>query len=407
MSTTAVDSLLSVDQAVAILDAAAVEPCRVMVPLALASGLVLASNILADRDYPPFDRSLMDGYAVCQAEAESGIPLRYSGEIAAGREPARPLAPGEVFAIMTGAPLPPGADAVVPVEQSRREEDQVYIDRGAASPRHISRRGSDVQAGDVVLERGARLEAAQIAVAATVGAAHVSVFGRPAIGVLCTGDEVVAPSATPAGAQIRDANSPMLLALLARMGCDAVALPHVPDDPLKTRLAIDAALERFDALLVTGGMSMGEHDYVPRALIELGVELKITKVRIKPGKPFVFGTVERAGRSRYVFGLPGNPVSAFVCTVRLAGRVLRRLGGLGPEARWQSARLATALPANGPREFYQPVKVDPSPDGPLARPLAWLSSADVFTLARADALLVRPAGDGPRSIGDGVSVLTW
>jgi molybdopterin molybdotransferase len=218
----------------------------------------------------------------------------------------------------------------------------------------------------------------------------------------------------------------MLVALLERLGCDVTDLGVAKDEPGAIRSAVERGLS-FDTLFVTGGMSMGAYDYVPAALTDLGVELKITKVRVKPGKPFVFGVVrgpssvvsrgESAGSPttdppRFVFGLPGNPVSAFVCTLRLAGRVLARMAGGTPHERWLTGRLESGLPVNGPREFYQPV-VRRAPVGlksaqneiPAVEVLTWRGSADVFTLARANALLVRAENDPALPKGTMVRVL--
>jgi molybdopterin molybdotransferase len=419
-----VSELLTVQQAIAVLDGVEVTPRRVRVPLAEARGLYLAEDLIADRDYPPFDKSLMDGYAVRAADVAGGpVELRVVGEVAAGQAAGRGLGAGEAIAIMTGAPIPPGADGVVPVEETGREGDRVRIVRAAANPgRFIHRRGADVGGGRVVLARGTRMEAAQIAVAATVGAHHVEVFAAPRVAVLSTGDELVDVGDVPGGAQIRNSNGPMLVALLRRLGCEVADLGVVRDDPKAIRAAMREGFEH-DVLFVSGGMSMGTYDYVPRLLPELGFDLRITKLRIKPGKPFVFGVAgsepllvigeDEAGRRerswefqhKYVFGLPGNPVSGFACTVRLASRLLTRLAGGQPVEKWVMGRLAAPLGANGPREFYQPAKVAWTAGGPEVTPLAWKGSADLFTLAGAGALLVRPEGEGPLAAGATVRVL--
>lgn len=416
MSEPDVSELLTVGQAVAILDAEAVRPRAVRVPLMAAQGLRLAHDLHADRDYPPFDKSLMDGYAVRCADLAGGTArLHVVGEVAAGGVPTAPVGPGQAVAIMTGAPLPPGADGVVPVEEVRREEadgeQMIHILRAGSPGRYIARRGSDVQQGLVVLRSGQLLEAAQIAVAASIGATDVDVFAAPRVGVLATGDELVPPDREPGPAQIRNSNTPMLLALLRRMGCEATDLGVAADEPETIRREIVRGLA-FDALFVTGGMSMGEYDYVPRILGELGVELKITKLRVKPGKPFVFGVWSGGESPCFVFGLPGNPVAGFVCTVRLAWRLLTRLGGGAVVERWVSGRLDAGLAANGPREFYQPV-IRQVPSGSSSAknefaavtPLAWKGSADLFTLAAANALLVRAENEPPVPTGTMVRVL--
>jgi molybdopterin molybdotransferase len=406
MSEPDVSDLLTVAQAIDILDAVEVTPRAVELPLGDADGLVLAEPIVADRDYPPFDKSLMDGFAVRSADAATApVELKLVGEIAAGQEADRGLARGETMAIMTGAPLPPGADGVIPVEDSQSPQaDRVTLLRAAVPGRYIARRGSDVRHGQTVLSAGTLLGPAQLAVAASVGAARVKAFAKPTAAVLATGDELVPIDATPGPAQIRNSNSATLVSLLERLGCDVVDLGVVRDEPALVRDALADAMRRCDVLFVTGGMSMGAHDHVPRTLRELGVDLKITKLRIKPGKPFVFGTKPAGSerRTAYVFGLPGNPVSGFVCTLRLAVRLLARLRGTDPEPRWLTGRLIEPLPANGPREFYLPAILDR--EGGVV-PLLWKGSADVFTLASADALLVRGENEPAREAGDAVRVL--
>jgi molybdopterin molybdotransferase len=393
--------LISVAEAIAILDAAAVRTRIERVPLAEALGRRLAEDLLTDRDYPPFDKSVMDGYAVRGGDLQA-LPaeLRVVGEIAAGQAPGASLSPGQAIAIMTGAPLPPGADGVVPVEEVVVKGECIRVERRVPIDRYIARAGSDQRRGGVAIGRGAIVNAAQLAAAATVGAAHVNVFARPRVAVLATGDEIIPADQPPAPHQIRNANSPMLIGLLRQLGCQVVDLGQVIDRPELIRSALEAGMQH-DAMLITGGMSMGRYDHVPRILSELGVVLKITKVRIKPGKPFVYGVQ----RDCHIFGLPGNPVSAMVCTVRLASRVLRRLGGGELEERWTSAALVTDLSANGPREFYQPVVVEATAEGMRARPLNWKGSGDVFTLAAANALLMRPENEPPRPAGSIVRVL--
>ena len=458
-----VSNLLSVPQALRRLDAVAVQPRVIRLPLSQAQGLRLARGLAADRDYPPFDKSLMDGYAIRRADAASvPIDLRVVGEIAAGQFPQQSLDPGQVVAIMTGAPIPPGADGVVPVEDvEKTAADSVRILSTDNPARHVAPRGSDCPAGQVVLKAGSTLGPVQLSVAATIGAAEVDVFAPPRVAVLATGNELVPIDQTPGPAQIRNSNSPMIVAVLARMGCEVTDLGAAPDRPDVLREALARGLE-YDVLFVSGGMSMGQHDHVPRLLQELGVQLQITKLRMKPGKPFVFGIKEGSGLGvqgskegsgfrvqgsggeavvsaslnpeprtpnplssslnpeprtlnppmSYVFGLPGNPVSAYVCTVRLASRLISRLAGGPVEERWVSGKLDSGLPVNGPREFYQPAvrtitQGRDSSHSELAsiRPLNWKGSADLFTLAQSNVLLVRPENDPPLPKGTIVRVL--
>jgi molybdopterin molybdotransferase len=444
--------LMSVREAIDVIDRAEVRPRVVRVPLGQADGLRLAADVVADRDYPPFAKSLMDGYAVRGADVvgKAAAELRVVGELAAGTTPDKGVLPGEAIAIMTGAPMPAGADGVVPVEDAERRPpggpagDTVRILRPGQPARYVAARGSDCVKGTVVLKRGTAIGPQQVAVLATVGAAEVEAYDRPSVAVLSTGDELAEPGAAPEGAKIRNSNGPMLVALLRRMGCRVTDLGQCRDEPGLLREALRAGLDA-DALFVTGGMSMGEYDYVPRLLRELGVELRVTKLRIKPGKPFVFGVgrssefgvqnsaardqVAPMGASTtagglnselgtlnsgpsFVFGLPGNPVSAFVCTVRLASRLLERMAGGEVRENWQTGRLEVGMVPNGPREFYQPVvryvaAGRNSAQSVLAsiRPLTWKGSADLFTLAAANALLVRAENEPALPMGTVVKVL--
>jgi molybdopterin molybdotransferase len=400
-----VERLLSVAEAIAILDA---EPIHLRVrtaPLIDAVGSVLRGDILADRDYPPFDKSVMDGYAVRAADVpKTPAMLDVVGEIAAGQWPSRGIGPGEAMAIMTGAPMPDGADVVIPIEWTNGAAvgERVRIERGVEAGQMIVRRGSDCRAGAAVLKSGTRMGAAQIAVAASVGAATVSVYEKPRVAVMSSGDEIVPIAATPGAAQIRNSNSAMLAALIRGRGwcseCREIEPPA--DDPAAVAAALRSARE-YDAIFLSGGMSMGKYDFVPGVLSELAVQIRISKLRIKPGKPFVFGVWTHDKGTTFVFGLPGNPVSAFVCTLRLASRILRRIAGENGEAPLRRAKLAAAAEANGAREFYQPARWQKD----RVLPLRWKGSGDVFSLAAADVLIVRPENDPPREAGYEVEIV--
>lgn len=403
MSEPRVTNLISVAEAIQIIDNAAIVLRTRRMPLSEAKGLRLAKALTADRDFPPFDKSLMDGFAVRCADARSApVELRCVGEIAAGSKADRPLQPGETMAIMTGAPLPAGADAVVPVEFTQRiGESRVKILEPARPGRFITPRGGDCVRGATVLESGALLGAAQIGVAAAVGAHEPDVFIPPSIGILGTGDEIVLIDASPGESQIRNSNNPMLAALLRSLGFASQDLGIAKDDPKLIREAFERA-GRCDVLLISGGMSMGQYDHVPKILSELGYDLRITKLRIKPGKPFVFAVRdEKDGRPSFAFGLPGNPLSAFCCTLRLVSRLLTRMSGGTVEERFLRVKLGKDLPANGPREFYQPAILCDD----VVNPLGWKGSADLFTLAQANVLLVREENEPAKQAGDPVRVL--
>jgi molybdopterin molybdotransferase len=455
-----VSDLITVAQAIKIIDQTPVEPRVAQVSVTESAGLRLAADILCDRDYPPFRKALMDGYAVrCEDVTQPPTELECVAEVAAGQTPNRTVNSGEAIAIMTGAPMPAGADGVVPVEDVEtraRVGEKVRVLRAATPGRYIALPGSDGGKGQVVLTRGTLIGPPQIAVAASVGATQLGVFARPRVAVLGTGSELIPADANPTESQIRNSNNPMLVAQLRRSGCDVTDLGFVRDDPNLIREAIQRGFS-FDALFITGGMSMGEYDYVPRLLLELGTDLKITKLRIKPGKPFVFGVGKgsvsalgaptggissspqgpasegtggtfalspqsvpsqslnpepRTLNPPFIFGLPGNPVSAFVCTLRLASRLLARMAGGVVEERWVTGRVEAGLLANGPREFYQPVIRTVAPGTTSLRsgfasivPLNWKGSADLFTLARANAMLVRGENEPPVPKGTVVRVL--
>jgi molybdopterin molybdotransferase len=274
--------------------------------------------------------------------------------------------------------------------------------------------------GQVVLRAGTMLEAAGLAAAASVGAARLKVFAAPRVAIFATGDEIVPFDSTPRPAEIRNSNNIMMGALLRRMGCRVVDLGIIPDKPESIRQALIKAMA-LDAAVVSGGMSMGRYDYVPAILKELGAELKISKLRIKPGKPFIFSSVDRAAVAAkkmqgdpygvpaegvcQVFGLPGNPVSGFVCLLRLASRLFARMNGGAPEERWMSGKLSAPLDANGPREFYQPVLLERTANELLVRPLPWKGSADLFTLAAAHGLMVRAENELALPEGSRVKVM--
>ncbi|HEX8343105.1 MAG TPA: molybdopterin molybdotransferase MoeA [Tepidisphaeraceae bacterium] len=397
-----VDDLLTIDQAIAILDAHPVAPGHVEVSLddPALRGTVLATDVFADRDEPPLDRSLMDGYAVTDVAVAT---LRVVGEVPAGRRWALPLRPGECVAITTGAVVPSGAVAVVPIEHATRDGDTLAVHRLPKPRQAIAAAGSYMRRGDPVLAAGTLVTPQGVALLAAAGRDRVEAYQRPRVGVLTGGDEIVPASHDPRPEQTRNASGPMLRALVAAVGGIAVDAGHAVDTVDALRRRITRAGAACDVLLVTGGMSVGAHDHVPAVLRDLGYAMPVTKLRMKPGKPFVFATRERSGEEApppVVFGLPGNPVSAYVCTLLLAARVIRRMAGRAAATPWRTAALDSALPANGPRAFYQPAVVR----GDRVTPLDWKGSADLLTLAVANVLLRRPADDGPRGIGEDVDV---
>jgi molybdopterin molybdotransferase len=382
-------------------------------PVALieALGGDLYEPVILDLDAPPFDRAMLDGYAARAADVTPGAQLHIIARIDAGGSSAAQvvLSQGACAAINTGAPFPPSADVLIQVEHTAPvpgHPDFVQILKTAPRGTGIQARGHDARAGAAVLPAGVRLGPKELAVAAAAGQSRLLVgHPKPRIALLVTGDELVSVDTRPGPAQIRNTNHPLFRALLQERGLPILDLGTLRDEPEILRQTLQRGLAEADVLLVTGGMSMGSKDLVPQLLGDLGVQIHVEKVRMKPGKPFIFGTVDHGSERHYVAGLPGNPVSAFVCFMRL---VLPLLAGLypelpGPGRALQTAQTAVDLPENGDREFYQPCMV--AGDPPRATPVMWRGSADLFTLARANGLLVHPAGAVARPCGTVVEVL--
>jgi len=367
-----------------------------------ASGYVLAEDVVADRDQPPFARSAMDGYAVRAADVTgSEARLKVVGEIAAGQMTELTLGPGEAIAIMTGAPVPAGADAVQMVEKTRRDGEDVIVN-GPLTPGHnIAPQGEDAQRGQVVVEKGRVIESLTAGVLGSVGASHVTVFQRPRTTVMTTGDELVGVEDTPGPGQIRDSNRRTLMALLEREWSRVVDGGIVADDLGETRRAIREGLES-DVLVLSGGVSAGVYDVVREALEEEGVEIIFHKVRIKPGKPLLFG--RHAGG--LVFGLPGNPVSTFVTGLMLLSPALRVLGHRPEHRTWYvRVPLVGKLPATGGRTSFHPAHITLGDDDRMSvRYHPWHGSADQFSFSRANALIRREPGEPAASDGEIVRV---
>jgi molybdopterin molybdotransferase len=382
-------ALLSVAdaQALVLKDAQALP--AVDAPLAAAHGRVLAADLAALRTQPPAAVSAMDGYAVRAADIAT-IParLRLIGEVAAGHPFDRPVGAGEAARIFTGGVLPPGADTVVIQEITAREGDTVVVQKPSAKGRHIRPEGLDFKAGAALLAAGRRLTARDLALAAAMNHATVPVHRRPKVAVLATGDELVMPGTTPGHGQIVYSNGFALMAQVAAEGAEVIDLGIAPDQLDATIAAVARARELgADLLVTTGGASVGEHDLVQKAFAAHGMALSFWKVALRPGRPLMHG---RLGAME-VLGLPGNPVSAFVCAVLFAVPLLRRLAGrrdLGPDT--ESAVLGCDLPANDERTDYMRAELSARPDGGLvATPYPVQDSSMLVPLANAGCLVIR------------------
>jgi molybdopterin molybdotransferase len=376
------------------------------VPLTPAAlGLVLAEDVHSDLDMPPYDKALMDGYAVRAADLPDGRGvLTVIEEVTAGRTPTRRVESGQATRIMTGAPIPAGADAVVMVERCHSPDGtRVRIeDRPPAPGQNILPRGREMRRGDCVLRPGTRLRPQEFGVLATVGRAAALLHPAPRVAVLPTGDEIVDAAQTPGPGQIRNGNGPMLLAQVARVGGIPISLGIARDHRDSLRPLIGEGL-RADVLLLSGGVSAGKLDLVPEVLRELGVRPHFHKIRMKPGKPLFFGTCEQT----LVFGLPGNPVSTFVCFELFVRPALRRLRGENEAGPMRvRAKLAQEFAARNDRPTYHPAWLDQAEDGGWrVRAAAWFGSPDLRGLLQANALLVLPAGEFAWPAGESLEVI--
>ncbi|MBI4425754.1 MAG: molybdopterin molybdotransferase MoeA [Elusimicrobia bacterium] len=365
-------------------------------PLAESLGRVLARDLRASQDLPPFDGSAMDGFAVRTQDCLTAAPaapvtLRVRETLRAGHRARLGLEAGEAARIMTGAPLPPGADAVVPQEVADADaRGCVRLTRAPAAGEHVRRHGEDVQAGRLILAKGARVRPYEVALLAAQGQASVPVARRPAVSVLATGDELAEPSAGLTHGMIRDSNGPALAAAVSRWG--AVPLPQgtAPDEPAALREALERSLRACDVLLVSGGVSVGDFDLTKAALAELGFQEIFWRVAIKPGKPLLFGLCAR----RLVFGLPGNPVAALVCVEEFVRPALERLQGHAPRhpSYHLSGKARNDYPAAPDRRHYLFCRAERDGAGYGLEILRPQGSAMLGMACRANALALAPDG---------------
>lgn len=362
------------------------------VALADSVGYVLAGPVFADRDLPPFDRSQMDGFAVRSEDCAAPAELSVVGESVAGKRFDRLLARGEAVRIMTGAPLPDGADAVQQVEKTRSDGDRVVIDGPVSPGLNIVRKAAEIRSGTLVFESGTTITAGMIASLASFGLHTVRARRKPSVEILATGSEIVDVSERPGRDQIRNSNSPMLAAFVRSLGVEPVVHPIVSDDLEElTETVAEISRRRPDFLLITGGVSVGDYDFTKPALTSAGAEIFFEKVRLKPGKPTVFG---RLGKT-LVFGLPGNPVSVavtFFLFVRFAMMLMQ--DSADPELRTGTAVASGRIKGAVERDCLIPVSLSTTPEGKMSiSAVRFTGSSDFVAFARAEALAYVPAGN--------------
>ena len=373
------------------------------VPIADAAGRVLTADAAAVVDLPPFDRSAMDGYAVRAADTEPGVPLRLAGDVAAGSVPSEALEPGYAAPISTGAPIPPGADAILQSEHASASAETVTPDRALAVGTHVRCRGEDVRAGDVLARAGERLTLPRVSALASAGVGEVAAGLRPRVAVLVTGSELLPLGAPPEPGRIHESNGLMIGLLAERAGALPGEPATVPDDRDATIAAVRGALEHADVLVVSGGVSVGPHDHVRPAFTASGVEEVLWRVQIRPGRPLWFGR----GGGRLVFGLPGNPLSTIVCFCMFIAPALRRLAGERDALpALERGRLAVAAEASDGRTTFLTSRLVPGEDGVLeATPTARQGSHMTGALGESDGFAVVPDALGALPAGAPVDVL--
>lgn len=398
--------LTPIDEALRIILARAPRLPAVPMPLGQAQGRVLAADLAADRDQPPFDRSAMDGIALRAAEA-GPMGLAVAGVAAAGAPFAGIIGAGQCVRIFTGAVVPADADCVVPVELVRFDGQVAHLAETPRPGQHVAKQGCEVRQGAAVVAAGQVLTAARLAVAAAFGHAQVQVARQPRVALLPTGDELVAIDSAPGPGQIRDSNRYALAEILRAAGAEVLHCAVGRDDPALLTGALRDALAQADVVVTCGGVSAGDLDLVAPCVQALGGQVALHKIAIKPGKPLLFATLDPPdGARKCVVGLPGNPVSAAVCCTLFAVPLLAQMQGAA-QTGWRTVPmlLSAPLPPAGPRAEIVPLIL--AADGASVQPVATAGSADVFAYSRADWIGIRPAKQPALQSGDRIAVVVW
>jgi molybdopterin molybdotransferase len=401
-------SLLPVDEALARILKSAEPNGTEQVALSDAGGRVVATPVLAHFLQPPFDGSAMDGYALI-APNDISYPVEFDiiGESAAGNRFEGELGVGQAVRIFTGAPLPTGTDTIVIQEHTERSGNQLTVHEGIEPGRHIRRAGLDFSPGSIVIPSGRELDAAALSLAAASGNAKIGVLQKPKVAIIATGDELVPPGQTPGKDQIVASNSVGIAEIVRRAGGTPQDKGIIPDDPAKIEQAIADGLQSgIDILVTIGGASVGDRDFVHGALQKLGVNLDFWKIAMRPGKPLMYGHIEKNGKIVHVIGLPGNPVSSLVCSLVFLRPLVAKLAGTSLDADIRPAKLGTALSANDHRRDYIRATIESGPDGMLiAKPFPLQDSSMLSALVGSKALLIRNENAPEAAVGDDCRVL--
>ena len=363
-------------------------------PLDESVGLILSEDIQSDIDSPPYDKSLVDGYAVIASDIQTNTRLEILEEVMAGQTPTQTLRPGTAIEIMTGAPLPAGADAVVMVEQTTREDSVVWIQQDTIAPEtNVMRQATSLSKGQTVLAKGTLIRPIEIGILAEIGCPNVPVYQRPTLSVISTGDELVNASEIPEGGKIRNSNGPLLSALGNACGAQARSLGIGLDNFEALSELVEQGLEA-DILVLSGGVSAGVKDLVPGVLAHHQVMQVFHKVQLKPGKPIWFGIAKSQTQTTLVFGLPGNPVSSLVCFLLfVAPAIYKLLGSQRNALVSRTARLTDDFTQRGDRPTYFPACLTEQDGVHYVTTLAWKGSADQNTLSQANGLAFFEAGE--------------
>ncbi|MFO1020332.1 MAG: gephyrin-like molybdotransferase Glp [Planctomycetales bacterium] len=414
--------MLSVEDALALILKTATPLPQKTLQLIQSLGFVLADSVVGELSVPPFDKSLMDGYALRSSDFQAGMrTYRVTGEVTAGKVPTHTVGSGEAVRVMTGASIPTGADAVVIVEQTATgrfddlPDDQLQITAQQVHPeQHILRKGAVARPGSPVVSAGTLLRPQEIAALAESGIPHVQVYSQPRVSILATGDEIVPLGQPLKPGQIWNSNEPMLAAQMAIAGAVPQPLGAAADDPAQLRERIQEGL-KSDVLLLSGGVSAGKKDLVPAELERAGVRQVFHKIDMKPGKPLWFGISTQESRDGgppahrcLVFGLPGNPVSSMVCAELFVRPALLKLRGIqlsGPPR--HSARLVQPYHMRGDRPTYHPARLFFQGSELCVELVDWIGSSDLRATVHANGLIFLPAGDKQYAPGDLMTVVSW